>query len=30
MNKYKICAYAICKNEADFVDRWVDSCPKQI
>ena len=25
MNKYKICAYAICKNEADFVDRWVDS-----
>lgn len=25
MSKYKICAYAICKNEADFVDRWVES-----
>lgn len=25
MNKYKICAYAICKNEERFVDRWVDS-----
>jgi glycosyltransferase involved in cell wall biosynthesis len=25
MNKYKICAYAICKNETAFVDRWVDS-----
>jgi glycosyltransferase involved in cell wall biosynthesis len=25
MNKYKICVYAICKNEAHFVDRWMDS-----
>jgi len=25
MNKYKICVYAICKNEEQFVDRWVDS-----
>jgi len=25
MSKYKICAYAICKNEATFVDRWVES-----
>lgn len=25
MNKYKICVYAICKNEEKFVDRWVDS-----
>lgn len=25
MNKYKICVYAICKNEAPFVDRWMDS-----
>ncbi|MBQ7136660.1 MAG: glycosyltransferase family 2 protein [Bacilli bacterium] len=23
--KYKICVYAICKNEEKFVDRWVDS-----
>ena len=22
MNKYKICVYAICKNEEKFVDRW--------
>lgn len=22
---YRICVYAICKNEAQFVDRWVDS-----
>ena len=21
----KICVYAICKNESQFVDRWVDS-----
>ena len=25
MNKYKICVYAICKNEEKFVDRWVKS-----
>ena len=25
MNNYKICVYAICKNEEKFVDRWVDS-----
>jgi len=25
MNRYKICVYAICKNEEKFVDRWVDS-----
>ena len=25
MNKYKICVYAISKNEEKFVDRWVNS-----
>lgn len=25
MNLYKVCVYAICKNEAEFVDRWMDS-----
>lgn len=25
MNKYKICVYAICKNESKFVKRWVES-----
>ncbi|MBQ8431173.1 MAG: glycosyltransferase family 2 protein [Clostridia bacterium] len=25
MNKYKICVYAICKNEEQFVDRWCES-----
>lgn len=25
MNKYKICVYAICKNEEKFVDRWFNS-----
>ena len=25
MNKYKVCVYAICKNEEKFVDRWVNS-----
>jgi tetratricopeptide (TPR) repeat protein len=25
MNHYKICVYAICKNEEQFVDRWMDS-----
>lgn len=25
MNNYKICVYAICKNEEKFVDRWMDS-----
>lgn len=24
MNKYKVCVYAICKNESQFVDRWMD------
>ena len=24
-NKYKVCVYAICKNEEKFVDRWMDS-----
>ena len=24
-NKYKICVYAICKNEEKFVDRWLNS-----
>ena len=25
MNKYKVCIYAISKNETKFVDRWMDS-----
>ena len=25
MGKYKICVYAIAKNESKFVKRWVDS-----
>lgn len=25
MGDYKICVYAICKNEEKFVDRWMDS-----
>ncbi len=25
MNRYKICVYAICKNEEAFVDRWMDA-----
>lgn len=25
MEKYKICVYAICKNEEKFVERWVNS-----
>ncbi len=25
MNSYKICVYAICKNEEQFVDRWMDA-----
>lgn len=25
MAKYKICVYAICKNEEKFVDRWMDA-----
>ena len=25
MNKYKVCVYAICKNEEKFVKRWVES-----
>ena len=23
--KYKVCVYAICKNEEKFVDRWYES-----
>ncbi len=25
LSKYKVCVYAICKNEAKFVDKWMDS-----
>ena len=25
MNKYKVCVYAICKNESKFIERWVNS-----
>lgn len=25
MENYKICVYAICKNESKFIDRWLDS-----
>ena len=25
MKKYKVCVYAICKNEAQFVEKWVKS-----
>lgn len=25
LKKYKICVYAICKNEENFVDRWMDA-----
>ncbi len=25
MSKYKVCVYAICKNEEPFVDRWMDA-----
>lgn len=25
MSSYKVCVYAICKNEAQFVQRWMDS-----
>ena len=25
MGKYKVCVYAICKNEQKFINRWVDS-----
>jgi len=25
MERYKVCVYAICKNEAKFVDRWMNS-----
>lgn len=25
LNKYKVCVYAICKNEINFVDRWINS-----
>ncbi len=26
MNKYKVCVYAICKNEEKFVDRFAEAC----
>ena len=25
MNKFKVCVYAICKNEEKFIDRWYES-----
>ena len=25
MNKLKVCVYSICKDEEQFIDRWVDS-----
>lgn len=25
MKKYKVCVYAICKNESKFIERWVES-----
>ena len=25
MHKYKVCVYAIAKNEEKFVDRWINS-----
>jgi len=25
MNRYRVCVYAICRNEEKFVDRWMDS-----
>ena len=25
MGRYRVCVYAICKNESAFVDRWMDS-----
>lgn len=25
MGKYKVCVYAICKNESKFIERWVNS-----
>ena len=25
MKRHKVCVYAICKNEVEFVDRWMDS-----
>ena len=25
MGNYKVCVYAICKNEEQFADRWMDS-----
>ena len=25
MNRFKVCVYAICKNEENFVDRWMDA-----
>ena len=30
MNKYKICVYAICKNEEKFIDRWYDSIKDEV
>lgn len=28
--KYKVCVYAICKNEEKYVDAWMDSMEKLI
>ncbi len=25
MGNYRVCVYAICKNEEQFVDRWINS-----
>lgn len=25
MGRYKVCVYAICKNEEQFVERWMNS-----
>ena len=25
MNKYKVCVYAICKNESKHIKRWYES-----
>ena len=25
MGNYEVCVYAICKNEEQFADRWMDS-----
>lgn len=25
MNKYKVCVYAICKNEEKFINKWYEA-----